>query len=471
MFQSFRTQLLASHVGLVLFVVAVLLFQLDRALSDDLGQKLDQRLEEQAKGAAQWGVGEGRRHPEKIASRLAAITGNDVTIFDAQGVVSADSRGNDPIVVDRGPEVDAALRGQVGRSSRVPRGAAEERHYVAVPAPDGWVVRLSAPLSDIAATVGSTRRRLGVAAGIGFALALGLGLLASRVASRPLRAMTEAAERIAGGDFDVAVAAPSPEEFGVLSRSLTSLARQLKARIGELEEERAHVGKLLAMGREFMADASHELRTPVAAIQGYSETLLAGGVDEPNKKQFVETIHHHAIRLGRLVQDMLQLSALEARAGDKLVKETVDLRGVAELVAETVEAAALARQVVVKVDGEREVLATADPGAVEQILENLVQNAIKYGRERGHVAVHVERAEGRAVLTVEDDGEGIAAEHLPRLFDRFYRVDPGRSRDKGGTGLGLAIVKELASVMGGSVRVESDVGKGTRFVVELPGVS
>lgn len=466
MFKSFRTQLLASHVGLVLVVVAVVVFQLDRSLTEDLGRQLDQRLEQQAKGAAQWGVGEGRKHPEKIAARLAAITGDDVTIFDGQGAVTADSRATDLATVERGAEVDAALKGQVGRASRARGG--EDHHYVAVPAADGWVIRLSAPYSDINATVAATRRRLGFAAAFGFVLALGLGLLAARVASRPLREMTAAAERIAGGDFDVAVAAASPEEFGVLSRSLTSLARQLKARIGELEEERAHVGKLLVIGREFMADASHELRTPVAAIQGYSETLMAGGVDGPTGKQFVETIHHHAVRLGRLVQDMLQLSALEARAADKLVKEPVDLRGVAELVAETLEAPATARRATLTVSGGAEVLAIGDPGAVEQILENLVQNAIKYGREGGAVEVRVERGEGVARVIVADDGEGIAAEHLPRLFDRFYRVDAGRSRDRGGTGLGLAIVKELASVMGGTVAVESEVGKGTTFTVELP---
>jgi two-component system phosphate regulon sensor histidine kinase PhoR len=280
--------------------------------------------------------------------------------------------------------------------------------------------------------------------------------------------MTFAAERIAGGDFDVTVAATSPEEFGVLGRSLTSLARQLKARIGELEEERAHVRSLLSMGREFMADASHELRTPVAAIQGYSETLLAGGVDEPTTKQFLETIHHHAVRLGRLVKDMLQLSALEARTDDKLVKEKVDLSGIAELVKETLEAPAAARRVTVELEAPAEIYATADPGAVEQILENLVHNAIKYGREGGRVRVAVAEQDGKTVLTVADDGEGIGKEHLPRLFDRFYRVDPGRSRDRGGTGLGLAIVKELANVMGGTVQVESDVGKGTTFTVELP---
>ena len=230
----------------------------------------------------------------------------------------------------------------------------------------------------------------------------------------------------------------------------------------------AHVGKLLVIGREFMADASHELRTPVAAIQGYSETLMAGGVDGPTGKQFVETIHHHAVRLGRLVQDMLQLSALEARAADKLVKEPVDLRGVAELVAETLEAPATARRATLTVSGGAEVLAVGDPGAVEQILENLVQNAIKYGREGGAVEVRVERGEGVARVIVADDGAGIAPEHLPRLFERFYRVDAGRSRDRGGTGLGLAIVKELASVMGGTVAVESEVGKGTTFTVELP---
>ncbi|WP_394822520.1 ATP-binding protein [Pendulispora albinea] len=469
---SFRTKLLASHVGLVAAIVALLVLLLDRSLGADLQRRLDQRLEQQARGAAQWGVGE-RRHPEKIASRLASLIGADVTLFDRDGKVLGDSRtegeaSQEPLA----PEVRAALQGAIGRATRAAPDTHDEMHYVAVAAPDGWIVRLAAPLSDINATIATTRDQLLAAAIVAAVVALGLGFLASRVAAGPLRAMTAAAKKISDGDFDVSVRSSAPDEFGVLARSLSSLASQLKARIGELTAERTHVRQLLVVGRQFMADASHELRTPVMAIQGYSETLLAGGADSSTSRQFLETIHRHADRLGRLVEDMLRLSALEVRPAEEAIVERVDVGGVASAVVETLQARADAHDVTLRLDVNEGIEIGGDPLALEQVLENLVDNAIKYGRRAGTIAIRA-RTEprtqpNRVEVEVEDDGPGIDAKHVPRLFDRFYRVDPERSREKGGAGLGLAITKQLVESMHGSIRVDSEVGRGSRFILEFP---
>ncbi len=459
---SFRTKLLASHVGLVIAVVVIALLDLNRTLVADLHRQLDERLLEQARGAAQW-VSEGRRHPDKLAGRLALIVKADVTIFGPAGEVLGDSSSQAPAsgTDARTPEVVAAMMGQEGLASRTVPSSHEEMRYVAVPAADGIVLRLGEPLSNIQATASAMQRRLIFASGLAVLIAIGLGFLASQLAARPLRAMTAAAKRLALGDYDIDLRSSSPDEFGILSRTLTALADELK-------RDMARINKLLIMRRDFVANVSHELRTPVAAIQGYAETLLAANADPATQKQFLEIVFRQAQRLGALVQDLLTLSELEARPGDDAARESVDLAALAGHVVETVRARAKEQQTKVTIEVDPGASALGDPIGIEQVIQNLVDNAIKYGKQGGAVRVRGERTASRVVLTVADDGPGIAAEHLPRLFERFYRVDAGRSRERGGTGLGLAIVKHLVESMGGAIEVTSEVGRGTTFRVELP---
>ncbi|MGO9711100.1 MAG: ATP-binding protein [Polyangiaceae bacterium] len=584
---SFRTKLLASHVGLVVAVIVIALLALNQTLVADLHRQLDQRLLEQAQGAAIW-VGEGRRHPDKLAERLALIVKADVTIFGAAGEVLGDSSANTPArdgaseppaVLKLTPENDAhaeevvaAAAGGVGRASRtLPSGA--DMRYVAVPAADGLVLRLGAPLAEIHGTVLAMQRRLLFASALAIVLAVGLGFLASQIATRPLLAMTGAARRIAGGDYDIDLRSASPDEFGLLSRTLTTLAAELKARVGDLVAERDRLSAILAgmaegvvvidaskrivvanpaaseilasrpelvgstldasvtdpalrrfmaegasangvheseietaagksiaiyvrplasgsnggasgsvtvlrdmtrmrhlltLRRDFVANVSHELRTPVAAIQGYAETLLEQNADAATQRQFLEIIHRQSQRIGALVADLLTLSELQTKPNEDVVREAVNLASLASNVIETLRGGGVAKGARVKVDVAAEARPLGDPMGLEQVIQNLVDNALKYGARDGEVRVRGVRDGSRVVLTVSDDGPGIAREHLPRLFERFYRVDAGRSREQGGTGLGLAIVKHLVESMGGAVNVESDVGRGTTFRVDLP---
>ncbi|HEX8795246.1 MAG TPA: ATP-binding protein [Polyangiaceae bacterium] len=465
---TFRAKLLASHLALVTAILVLVVLELNRTLGDDLVRQLDDRLEQQAAGAATW-VGEGRRHPEKLAGRLGLVTHAQVTIFDREGDVIGDSEVTDVAHAANGsgnPEIVAAQAGDVGRATRILAGV--PTRFVAVAAGDGMVLRLAVPLSDIDATLRGIRGRLSVAFAVAFAAALALGWLASRLAARPLRAMTESATRIARGDYAI-VPSTSPDDFGVLSRTLASLGSQLETKLGELTAERDRVSKLLVVRRDFVANSSHELRTPVTAIQGYAETLLGSSVDEPTRRQFVEIIHRHSLRLAALVEDLLELSELEARPPEQTVRERVEVSGIAEHVRDTLRERATQRGATVDVAIAPDAAISGDPTGLEQVLENLTDNAIKYGRDSGgHVRVTGDRRGDRVVLEVSDDGPGIAPEHLPRLFERFYRVDAGRSREQGGTGLGLAIVKHLVESMGGTIAVSSAPGTGTRFTVELP---
>ena len=565
---SFRTKLLASHVGLVVAVGVIAIFTLNRWLTDDLVRQLDARLLEQAKGAVEWAEEGGRRHPEKVATRIAHIVDAEVALFDRDGAVIGASPPETR--TDLGIEIRDARANGVGKATRMRGG--QEIHYVAVPGADGIVVRLSVPLSEVNETVAAMRSRLLVTSGVAILVALALGLFASRVTSRPLGQMTETATRLARGDFDVPIDAGGDDDFGVLWRALKSLAQQLKARIGELVAERDHLSailtgmvegvlvidhggrvivanpavekilgaptsvigmnlgeavtlaearalieacmrgevteteaeitdkrgasiavyvrplpesaggavvavlrdqtalrRLMTVRRDFVANVSHELRTPVTAIQGYAETLLRNNTDAETSKQFLEIVHRQALRIGGLVEQLLALSELEARGRDDIAHEKVKVVSIAQHVAETVRGRAEQQKMRVVIDIGSDAVALADPEGMERAMLNLVDNAIKYGNEGGEVKITGVRVGASVKIVVSDDGPGIDPKHLPRLFERFYRVDPGRSRSHGGAGLGLSIVRHLVESMDGSVDVTSELGKGARFEITLPG--
>jgi len=224
---------------------------------------------------------------------------------------------------------------------------------------------------------------------------------------------------------------------------------------------------LQRLRQDFVANVSHELRTPLTSLRGYAETLLEGGLeDAEHREQFVRVIRDGAVRLQALVEDLLALAELE-RPDVTLRRESFDLRAMAD---ERVRASApLAERAGLSLSlspGER-VPVEADRLRLEQALSNLLDNALKY-TERGAVEVAVGAEGDQAWIEVRDTGPGIPAEDLPRIFERFYRVDKARSREKGGTGLGLSIVKHAVQLHGGEVSVRSRVGQGSVFRLEMP---
>ena len=225
--------------------------------------------------------------------------------------------------------------------------------------------------------------------------------------------------------------------------------------------------RLERVRQEFLSNVSHELRTPLTSIITFAETLQDGALEnKEDARRFVQIIGRNAGRMRSLIEDIMELSAIESGALGLEVREA----RLHQLVRETFNAlASKAESCGVELFNEvgADVTVRADPRRLEQVLINLVDNAIKFGRRGGAVRVRHERA-ARDLITVEDDGEGIPAEHLPRIFERFYRVDRARSRELGGTGLGLAIVKHLARAHGGEVGVRSAVHEGTAFTIELP---
>jgi len=220
---------------------------------------------------------------------------------------------------------------------------------------------------------------------------------------------------------------------------------------------------------DFVANVSHELRTPLSLIKGYVETLLDGARHNPEvAERFLRIIERNAERLDLLIQDLLTISALESGRVE-LQRQPVALRALTDKVFADLQSRAEQKRVQL-INELPELAANADINRLDQVLSNLVDNAIKYGRPEGSVRVSGKTtAEGWLEIAVRDDGPGIPAEALDRVFERFYRVDKARSRDQGGTGLGLSIVKHIIHSHGGEVRAESGSGQGAAFFFTLPG--
>ena len=271
----------------------------------------------------------------------------------------------------------------------------------------------------------------------------------------------------------------SPEAVD-LDVKLGAEVRTLSAQISPLPEKGGVVAVLHdvtdlkqadRVRRDFVANASHELRTPLTAIRGYAETLLDGALGDPaTSERFVTTILRHTIRLQRLVDDLLALSRAESL---ELSMELgpVDVCEVAREAVSATEAQAQSKGIEVRIEIPDDLPpALASPWALDHVLVNLVDNAVKYTPEGGSVVVRSAADDHAVTVDVSDTGPGIPASSRERVFERFYRVDKGRSRDRGGTGLGLAIVKHLVSRMDGEITLDTAPGRGTTFRVRIPRV-
>jgi two-component system, OmpR family, phosphate regulon sensor histidine kinase PhoR len=220
--------------------------------------------------------------------------------------------------------------------------------------------------------------------------------------------------------------------------------------------------------REFVANVSHELRTPLSLIKGYVETLLDGAISDPElSAKFLQTIERHSNRLTNLIEDLLTISRLES-GQITLQLRAIPLRPFAASLTTELQTRAKERGTTITNEIPEGLAGRADPDRLEQVFVNLIENAIKYGRNKGNVRIKGRAVNGHVELCVADDGPGIPAESRERVFERFYRIDKARSRDAGGTGLGLAIVKHIVQSHGGKVWVDSEAGRGSQFYFTLP---
>lgn len=230
--------------------------------------------------------------------------------------------------------------------------------------------------------------------------------------------------------------------------------------------------RLESVRQEFFANASHELKTPLAAIKGCVETLLDGGAadDAPIRERFLQMIDEHAERLDALIKDMLALSRIESETRSLQIHPLNVSESIRRCLSRLEQGAAKRKIELIQERNEKQesLQILGDEEAFEEILDNLIDNAIKYTNDGGRIAVRHRQEGETCLLEVQDNGIGIPASHLTRIFERFYRIDRHRSRDQGGTGLGLAIVKHLVQSLGGAIHVESQVNSGSTFQIRLP---
>jgi signal transduction histidine kinase len=314
--------------------------------------------------------------------------------------------------------------------------------------PDSFV-RQEPQAAAIVNNINSFLLWAGLAAG---GAAIAFSVLLSRRTLSPLRSLQSAAERLGTGDLSQRVTVRRNDEIGDLAQTFNAMAEGLE----RAEEQR----------RSLMADVAHELRTPLANIQGYVEAMRAGLVaaDEAT----IDTLHQQVLHLAHLIEDLRLLALAEAGAL-RLAFEPGSLSDVARSPVEAVRPRAEAKGIALRIEAPPDLPRLPLDGArMGQVVGNLLENAIQHTPGGGSVDVTVEHAGPAVRLTVADTGAGIAPEELEQVFEHFHRVDPSRTRATGGAGLGLTIAKQLVEAHGGTIRAESRLGEGSRFIVELP---
>lgn len=282
---------------------------------------------------------------------------------------------------------------------------------------------------------------------------------------REVNKMYKTIRKLKINDFDI-----SRRELIRESNPLKRINDEIFVYVAKKQQEIEELKKVEQFRREFLADVSHELKTPIFAAQGFVHTLLDGAMDDEKVRgRFLKKAAKSLDGLDALVKDLVTLSQMETGA-IKMNMEQVNMHTVVVDIVERLEKIAADRKVSVRIkpDEVRDLWVKADPQRIEQVIINLVENAIKYNNEGGKVIIHFEDTKKNIVISVRDNGPGIPPEHLSRIFERFYRVDKSRSKERGGTGLGLAIVKHILNAHNTKITVESRVDKGTTFSFKLP---
>lgn len=577
---SFRTKLFLSYLILSALMIVTLYLFGGRLLESRLLEDNRQLLLNEAGLVAQRLVASPEEASlQGLAEEMGKVTRARISLIGRDGSVRADSGVSSEQVASlpnhrSRPEIQQAFTGTPGVAVRFSDTVGMKLLYVAIPYTRGTetgVVRLSLPLSTIVEANATMKRWVLTVSVLLFSAAALFSFVLSRLISRPLQAMADAAESLGDGEWQLRLPLLGGDEITHLGRVLNRMGERIEQQMLTLADQREKLDTILqsmgeglvvlqpdgtillantsflrsfslsgspagrklaevcrnpdllaihaeqrAVGQElfrelhlpmpgitflthwvplgqqegtvavfhdiseikrletvrqdFVANVSHELRTPVTVIKGYAETLLNGVLhDDPaTAHTFVTTIHDHAERLSNLIRDLLSLSKIEASA-ERPTMVPLDLHEVVAPVSTLLAGKAAAKELTVEIN-----IADGFPAIagnrhyLEQVLFNLLDNAIAYTPAGGRVTITASRDQERIRIDVADTGMGISPEHLPRIFERFYRVDPSRSREQGGTGLGLAIVKHIVQMHGGEISVQSAPGKGSTFTVALP---
>lgn len=293
---------------------------------------------------------------------------------------------------------------------------------------------------------------------ISIGLVIIVSALVARSFSRPILQLTDAAHKIADGDVNQEIHLKRKDEFGTLAESLNQMAQKLRS-------DNENLKLIYEKQRQFYADITHEVRNPLHTIMGSLDMLELENLGKDKQDKYINNAKNQVDRINRLFKDLMTLQRFDSDQ-QFIQKEPFDISKVTTRINDWYREEAKKKGITLVVD-KQSMITIGDPPKIEQVFDNLVSNAVKYSQAK-HIYVRYKKEADFVNISVCDDGIGIPDEHLSRLFDRFYRTDKARSRDKGGTGLGLAVVKGILNAHNSDIHVKSEVGKGTCFTFRLP---
>lgn len=391
-----------------------------------------------------------------------------ITIIAADGSVLADTlaEGYDELEshLER-EEIQTAFSGEVGCAKRYSSTVQENMLYVAeLSSDESYVIRAATVYTDLRDYFVTIIPVLLFGVVAAFAIGAVISIRFADTITEPLMEISAELQKIHSNTWDFSFPRYQYEELDIIAEATTKLAEEVKAQVSRLEFEKK-------VRQEFFSNASHELKTPITAIRGYAELLDNGFVaDEETKRKFIRRILKSTENMTQLIEDILMISRLETKDAE-VTFSTVRLLPLAQEIFDAVEPIAAQYQVTLHLEGEE----TAAPITIEasvkqmrELLMNLIVNGIKYNHPGGNVWVRIAASGHNVVIRVRDDGMGIGEEHQSRIFERFYRVDKGRSKKLGGTGLGLSIVKHIVEFNNGYLRLKSRIDVGSEFIISLP---
>lgn len=387
-----------------------------------------------------------------------------LTVIAADGTVLADTGAESYEGMENHlerEEIRMALLTGTGYATRYSETMHENMLYVAALSADGrYVVRAATVYTGLKDYFLSVVPMLLLGIAVAYLIAVVVSVRFANTIAQPLTEISAELQKIHTNTWDFHFKQYGYEELNIISEATTRLAEEVKAYISQLEFEKK-------VRQEFFSNASHELKTPLTAIKGYAELLDNGFVkDEETKRKFVKRILKSTDNMTRLIEDILMISRLETKDAE-VTFSMVRLNPLVEEIFDAVEPIASEYQVTLHRECEPVVM-EASARQMRELLLNLVVNGIKYNHAGGHVWVKITASEHNAVICVKDDGMGISEADQSRVFERFYRVDKGRSKKIGGTGLGLSIVKHIVEFNDGYMQLKSKINKGSEFIISLP---
>jgi two-component system phosphate regulon sensor histidine kinase PhoR len=469
------TYIAVSAIVIILFAtvstVEIERYYFDRLLSELKAQTgLLTSFLKQASATA-----EQRKSVAPILTTLSSSNQIRITLVDSDGRVLYESSLPDSLLNTMEnhatrPEITQAWHEGLGHNVRFSTTTDSDMIYVArraeleqdgsTPFPKLSIVRVGIAMNDFNETVAAIRLRVFLAALVVFIVGLLISRIVANRLSRPLVEIARIVEEIKAGHLERKLPVRSDDEVGRLAGLINEMTDKLTSDIEQLK-------KLERVRSQFLGNVSHELRTPIFSLKGFLETLLEGALDDQAvNKRFVERAYHQATRLDALLSDLIDISRIES--GDmKMSFRYFELDAFLRQVKEDFSYEAEKKRQSISVVGGDHRIVYGDKDLLRQAIGNIIDNALKYSPEGSSITVSVEEKPLHVTVKISDNGPGIAAEHLPRIFERFYRVDQDRSREVGGTGLGLAIVKHIIEAHGSKVLVFSEVGKGTTFEFDV----